>query len=381
MSFRDLTKYLLIVLFMNCSNSAICLENKLNSPCEKREQRTPINECVQETCCPTTPCKTDECCVEYTSCCRDCCDMPYRFWGSAQFLYWSTNYNFPFALPTTIDKNPISSSPRLNVTENNIQVNIVRTDHSWSPGVRVGIGFSPKCDCYDFAGYWTYYHNETHKTVTSDHSVIVAVFNEAKGSIHFNYNVADLEIGRKCSPCSKVFLRPFCGIRAAWLNQDYGVTFIGNESTFNVTIPRPVTVSIDASPAKLNLDHDIWSVGPRLGLQSKWGCFCGVSIIGDISASLLYGKIKQNIDLDFLTTEQVGSGPVNENKNFIKIHDSYWELFPSLQMLLGLSFNPFRCVRVNAGWEANFLWETSNILFFDRAISFQGLTLDVTLEF
>ena len=308
------------------------------------------------------------------------------------FLWWSTNYNFPVGATGQSIKGPqVTIQP--NVTEEMdtlTQTSVIRVDNNWNPGVRTTLIMDPWDSDIDFKVSWTYYHNKSKINQTSSINIFFGTFDSVKASLSLNYNVGDFEIGKSFYTQGNIMVRPFAGVRFAWLDQGHKV-FLNGTETNNVSPSAggPATVAVQTpTPWSINYDQRLWSVGPRIGLDSSWFKFWGLSLMGNISSSLLYGRTKQKLKFDAVTTKTNSGGSsstlqISETKG--SFPDKYWQLFPTLQLFLGLSwercFEKHRSVKLFAGWETNFLWETQNIIYFDRAISMQGLTTGIQGNF
>jgi hypothetical protein len=312
----------------------------------------------------------------------------------AEFLWWSTNYNLPFWVEGSQEKSTsqISTTPNVTLDANRTFAQVIRTGQKWSPGVRLSLGYVPGYDFMDLQFRWTYYENHAHGSGKATPLTVGIGSNNNTGgiagckvSLQLVENVADFELAKSYFTGSKVLLRPFCGVRAAWLHQNHhafyqGKTFVNPQDGF--TIPG------GDLPLHIKLKQNFWSVGPRIGLNTSWFKYCGLSVLANISTSLLYGKAHQAVNVNNKSAKEnnnSGSAQTQESTAHIVAHDKFWEIFPELQLMLGASWE--RCitrdlsVKLFASWEANFWWEASNILFFDRALSTEGLTAGIGLTF
>jgi hypothetical protein len=178
-------------------------------------------------------------------------------------------------------------------------------------------------------------------------------------------------------------LRPFCGVRAAWLHQNHHATYI------NAPFRNPNDgFTTDEQPIHVKIKQKLWAVGPRIGLNTSWFKYCGLSVLANLSTSLLYGEAHQgyNLEVNTANTNSDQIGPyTNLQQSRATAHDKFGELFPHLQLILGASWE--RCitrdlsVKLFAAWESNFWWEASNVLFFERSLSTQGLTTGIGVTF
>ncbi len=374
-----------------------CSELSSNSDC--------CNPCPPEPdCCnppPVNPCQPDPCCNPCPPVCNsnpDCCPCGYCFDYSSQFfsrtgldvfgegLFWSTNYNLPFSFMLSLSQNVASPSSTLLITTTDTQFSIQRVNNKWSPGFRAGIGGYTDCDDFDLQLIGTYYENHA-KTAFSglndalSNGVLVGPFNEAAANLQLIYRVGDIELGKNYFAFSRMLFRPFWGIRGGWLDQDHRVHYLRKTSTTLTTGPAAGTTITRPTPLTLHFDQNLWCVGPRMGLNTSWGKGGGLSWIANISASLLYGKAQQKFLFETVSDALNTAGSaVNETVTDTVSRDRFWELFPTLQLLMGVSWES--CIfKMYAAYEANFWWEASNVLIFERSISMQGLTGGIGVNF
>lgn len=333
-------------------------------------------------------------CYDYScheTSCPYCCDASGpAVGGSLEFLWWSTNYNFPVALlGDIVPGDDIVISQFVTETPVALNFSIGRTDQTWSPGGRAGLFFSPCApDGIDIRLFWTYYQNKSTASHSSPETTIFAgLLDFAKARLMLTYNAADVEFGKYLYPCADIIIRPFAGVRFIWLDQDHLIKL--NGTTTDMVGPDNAQESVmTALPQLVSLSQEVRAVGPRIGLNIDWFDWCGFRIISSGSSALAYGKTKQKLKFDITSTgtdHDDGETDLTVTKINGKVDDDYWQLFPTLQLSLGLSweycFCTGRTLSAFAAWEGNFLWETQSIIYIDRAISMQGLTIGLKTEF
>lgn len=307
------------------------------------------------------------------------CDNQGRWDIWADFLWWSSNLN---------NVTGFEAEQNTAGAETDVKVHLKRPGSHWDPGVRVGLGWNTGYDNWDIQGYWTYFYNSSKKgesPASFETNEVESLFGEGHAKARLRYNAADFEIGKSYYVSRHFFIRPFTGFHAIWtslhtsFDYDSAASATVNfpfASTGLINQPLSVTSS-GASDADVNLDIDTWGVGPKIGVNTNWGNFRGFSLVGNISTSLLYGKLmgKAKFDIDSATDIDVR----------VRDHE-YWQVMPTLQMFYGLSYaccfahgqNQFR---ISAGWESNFIWEAANFFLYDKPISMQGLTVDLRFDF
>ncbi len=303
---------------------------------------------------------------------------------SAEFLYWSTNYSLPFAFDFNLSSSQLFSQvPAVAFQSTSVKAHFIRPPQRWTPGFRLGFGGNTGFDGWELQAYYTYYSNETEKKVFSDEQTINTAWQKGKAKFHLNYQVGDLELGRIFYSSPKITIRPFCGIRGAWIDQDNHASFQGNSVSFTDAFDAQFAAD---QPLSIKIDLDVRAIGPRIGLNSNWGSYRGLSILANVSGALLYGKGNTHANVNVVSVTQNSDNAITDSQTKINVRDKFWDLFPNLQMLLGVtwgySFGKNKnMLRISASWETNFWWEAANILVFDRALSMQGLTAGIGIDF
>lgn len=329
------------------------------------------------------------------------CETGLKMGVSLDFLFWATNYNFPyyFSFSSVEESNLPITAPY--VTENtfaNIRGAISRAKQKWDPGVRATYSFYPKYDNIDVQLIGTYYHNHTTGEIGGESTMMDFFEGDSsdEGTVSLtgasvslalkHYVIGDVELGKCYNVATKVDIRPFAGLRGGWIDIHNWILW---DMTTTTTIDpgSPIDITSD-TPTLAKLKQPLWLVGPRIGLNTSWFNFSGLSIIGNISGALLYGKTYQTYTIIDVSQEGVGGEPltsVRTKTSNIKIRDHFFVLVPDLQMLLGLSWefhaNDNLSVKFYGAWEANFLWGTYNVLWLDRPISMQGFTGGISFNF
>jgi hypothetical protein len=185
------------------------------------------------------------------------------------------------------------------------------------------------------------------------------------------YQAADLEIGWAFYLAKTLALRPFFGLKGAWIDQDakfnYGGGFIPVGQTFHT-----------------HLKNDFKGAGPLIGIQSNWELGAGFSLFANAATALVVGHFDNKQEQRQLS-EVVD---FTSHNNFVS---------PFLQMIAGLAwdrnFNQERShVGLNVGFEVQNWWNQNQTeQYTDRDLpiyvrnggnlSFYGLTAQVRFDF
>lgn len=172
-------------------------------------------------------------------------------------------------------------------------------DPKWDVGFRIGLGYNTACDGWDVVAYWTRFKTHTNKRVLHPTDILTDTFAPAWGSAldiadatrarwHLDLNIADVELGREFCVSSCVTLRPFVGVRGAWVHQRYDiVSLIGD---------------LDVQVVRLKSNFD--GAGLRGGFDTEWKLgMCGFSIYGQAAASVIYGEY--HVDFDQVVAQTI----------------------------------------------------------------------------
>ncbi len=202
---------------------------------------------------------------------------------TAEWLIWQAHENgLGYAIKSPADQ-------ALSAALYNSNVKNMHFD--WDSGFRVGFGWNTPHDGWDVSTNWTWFQNKAkrHTQVSSDNALLpttnyapanatVTRFGEADARWKLHLNMIDLDLGREFFVSKWMTLRPFVGVRTAWIHQKSTYTF-SDATAINSTQVGSLLVG------KTNY----WGIGPRTGLNTQWGVGGGVSFIGNAAFSLLYG--------------------------------------------------------------------------------------------
>lgn len=237
---------------------------------------------------------------------------------------------------------------------------------NWDTGVRVGVGYKMGCDCWDVAAYYTYFRTKAHGSAYANpfdaNDFVIPLWGTFQGlntatSVHAKWrlhiDLADFELGREfcISPC--VTLRPFIGVRGAWIQQTYSI--LAQDATTASFNDGFVASQSDKFYTKFE------GVGIRTGLDSQWNLGCGLSLYGCASTSILYGRIHSRSNESDLFLSDVTSGDIDAFT--AAQHDQRHGCRYIADAAVGLRWKHSMCddsvlFTVQVGWE--------NRIFFDQ---------------
>ncbi|NGX38917.1 MAG: hypothetical protein KR126chlam1_00233 [Chlamydiae bacterium] len=267
------------------------------------------------TCCQPC-CECEPCCVPKPKKCIDCeCYTPqfydlqcdFGFYFDVEFLYWyAKEQHLPLAVESTIE--PVlreDGTPKDFL----LPKKEIFMDSRWDPGFRLGVGFNSECDGWDYYLSWTYMHNkrtrsrsvapfEDENTPSGTNVLLspwdtlypvfvdgddpqISGYDHIKGKWRLNYNVVDLELGRKYWLSQCFNFRPFVGLRGAWSRLRFRV-----KNSF-----EPTDESIhNALSTSVAYKNRIWGVGFLGGIQPTWYYSSCFALYGNANIALLWGR-------------------------------------------------------------------------------------------
>ncbi len=315
---------------------------------------------------------------------------------AADFLYWRADENdLPYAFVNT--SNVVVGGSSATLTTRGYVANV---NYNWKPGFRLGIGWDTPYDGWDVFLNWTWYRNKSSSNVVATTSASAAgglgiesmwladdldieLISSASARWRLLYNMFDLEIGRDFAVSCGLALRPFFGVRGGWINRRFNASYG----------PPDASVAILANtPGSFSSKTNAWGVGPRFGLNTTWSFPCsGFMLLGNLSTSLIYGKVYKNR----AQVVQTILGVPNFLNSSYTNKKHVWRTIPNMQLFFGLGWGDcFNCNKmyfsVKAGWEANFFWNLQHVPFAlgefevfgaSHNLSMNGLTVDFKFDF
>lgn len=289
---------------------------------------------------------------------------------TADWLYWQANETGLGYAFTQDDFNP--ATPELMGFGE-----IANPSFDWASGFRLGFGYNIPHDQWDLALVWTWYDgsandsqsssNKTNPTVFpsfihpnlyNDENIFSCLSAESDLSIHLN--VIDLDLGRQFKAGKWLSLRPYFGIRSAWVNQVYDVNYY---DLYHYDLDDKEEHFV-LNNYDTHIKNDFWGIGPKGGLGIDCGLKWGLSLFGDLSASLLYGLFETSYTESFTlpSDPEVPRVPFGEDNNF---HAGRAILDSQLGLRWNTSFSKerFRLV-IQAAWEHHMFFSQNQILRF-----------------
>lgn len=270
----------------------------------------------------------------------------------------------------------------LSTTE--IQGGHDRSPHSqWSGGERVGLGYRIPHDQWDLYVAYTHFQGEARgegegiffPVWARNPDDLSPFYSErASGEWRMNLNRGDFELGRNCLAGQWLSLRPFFGLRGETLAQGYKVVYEGGRAA-------------PSDKDRVKLHSEYWGVGMRMGVNSLWGSYRGVSVYGNGSASLLSGHF----------TVREREKMVRAHLQKMHVDDTVNNVVLDADLALGLQWDYLFSrdryhIGVKLGWEFDALFDQNQFFSFlgkqsksvkmhDGDLNVQGLALGFRFDF
>ena len=256
------------------------------------------------------------------------------------YLYWKTNEDGLYF--AQMGSNDASSNSSL-------EGKIRRIDPQWQDGMRIGVGINFPKEGYDTVFYWTSFSTNGYESTHSDEKTTIPLWAEpnfptfidtiqAIGKWDLDLNTLDLEWGRSSWFGGHLSIRPFFGLRAAYIQQNLKIHF------------KYATVAPDSllQYSRSNLHAG----GLRAGLNTRFTLPYGFAIYGIASGSMLYGEFNANYK-------------AKENQSTIaRAKDKFRKGVSSMQLGLGMGWDTHLAqdrlhIEFHIGWEQN-MWFSVN---------------------
>ncbi len=257
-----------------------------------------------------------------------------------------------------------------------------KVEFDFQSGFRVGLGVHLPYDRWEMYVNYTRFNPDGSKSV---HGSFYPLFlfegagaqgpsvAEARAHWKIEFQNLDIEISRAFYLAKTLVLRPFFGLKGAWIDQSAHMRYEGG------FIPA-------GQIFRTHFKNDFKGAGPLIGVESNWLVGAGFSFFGDVAAALVVGHFdneQQQHQLD-------GAKVVDLNSDFNLVS-------PTVQVVAGLAWNRnFNKERwhagLSAGFESQYWWgQNQTEQFTDKdfpiyvrekgGLAFYGLTLRARFDF
>lgn len=244
----------------------------------------------------------------------------------------------------------------------------VKNPHfEWSWGFRVGMDYRIPHDEWDLYLNYTQFSTNAHGKAHAEEggglfpSWVMAssptpangfFATEADAHWRLHLNLLDLELGRNCLATRYLTIRPFFGLRSAWIYQKYEVDYRGGTVV-------PANDELEAM-----MLNKFYGIGIRAGLNTLWGLGKGFSIYGNGGGSLLSGFFDVHERQVF---ERAGS-------TILSVSNHPRVGVATAEVALGLQYDRLFAhgrthFGVKLGWELNAFFNQNRLMRFTNASS------------
>lgn len=273
-------------------------------------------------------------------------------WVDGSFIYWQVaGENLELGIN---DHNAGSDDEDASVTP--MLGNVVNMDFKFKPGFQVGLGVDFGCDNWDGYAEYTYFRSkdtvsQAAYTAGQVHSFWVSpgilldesAPNFLRGAAKWraDFDFVDATVGRWYYSGKKLTFHPFFGLRAAFIRQRYGTTFVDSFGTVSMTHDKT---------------HS-WGVGPRTGVDGNWSIGRGFRFYGNGAADVLYTSYK-------IASTQTGVAAEEAGTKFIDVtQDTIGYLRTHIDLELGAGWDKyFACNKWHFDLSAGYGFQ----VFFDQ---------------
>jgi hypothetical protein len=255
--------------------------------------------------------------------CNTCWEgSPGGLFGTAEYLLVKPRRRaLDFAIVDPID-NGIPEGP------------IEALDWKTRSGLRLGAGYQLPGESWDAGLFYTYLHSNDNRALvappggtlyaTLARPNLIEQVSSASGATSLDYDVLDVEIGRRLSVGDAFWVRLSGGGRLAWIDQSVNVLYDG----------------LDADRARVRSLISFDGAGLRLGGEGHWTVGAGLSLFGRAHGSLLVGDFRSRLH----ETDNGGATLISN------VSDKFRQLVPVTELGVGIAWQG-RHLRVSLGYE------------------------------
>jgi hypothetical protein len=217
-------------------------------------------------------------------------------------------------------------------------------DFDFAAGFRVGVGLERD---WGVKLYYTHFYTNGEDAVTGDvtpnflgsrlnmphHTPSYYQSGSIRGAI--DYNVLDLDFGKRCCLSESWELRPVLGLRGAWINQAFDTAFQASWGSQWAT-------------SNEHINNDFWGIGPKLGIENSLNLWRGQRAKLDLTMNFYTAYL-----MGFWTINDIATNATDQSTTtqVVPIADRHFGAL-MFQAMLGLHLN-YRNWNATAGYEIN----------------------------
>lgn len=283
-------------------------------------------------------------------------------------------------------------------TDNFTKADVIHPSFDWKCGYRIGLGYTPPCRPWDITFDWTHFYTTISQKRSTNSNDLTNVNNQQgmfpiwaispdiisgdyvseadmKGKIYLN--LLDLDFHR-CLTCIKcIDIKPYIGLRTAWIEQGAHIHYRGGIFLTNIIEGG---VSYDGTDS-IYLKNNFWGIGPRIGFDADFFRYKKFSLYGNAAIAGLVGVFtvgQKEIYLDDVR--------YSRHKHPVRFR---WvgDLAAGISWVSPLCRNQYY-LTLKAGWEYHIFFDqlelkgdSFHLVSRNRNLDFQGVTLSCLIDF
>ncbi|MBS0653873.1 MAG: hypothetical protein JSR39_10175, partial [Verrucomicrobia bacterium] len=286
---------------------------------------------------------------------------------TADFIYWRPtvdNYQFAASGIAIVGADGVTPVPphKRGETKN--------PGFEFQPGFKVGAGLKFAHDGWDVYTNYTWLNPETFKATQSSSSGDMVgpsdpyygspTLSKVKDRFQQTFNVIDLELGRQFFLSKYLTLRPYLGLKSAWINQSQHnfLTVFNNDTNGlginSFLVPNGETITMLIQKQKV----ESWGIGIRAGIAPIWYFMKDFGLYSNLALSGMWTSYVSHLKTSFKgTITDFNTGVVSPVSGVTAdIGHSFHSVTPVIELGLGLSYIAFfhhdaYALTLSAGWE------------------------------
>ena len=286
-------------------------------------------------------------------------------------FYWNAHQDgMEYAIDDAVAVTQTAGESTILGLNNLIDAEHLTPKFDWDFGFKLGLAYAGCHDGWDIGVLWTWFkgNSDDHTEAEfDDNHTLLPLWSSYAPSQGLNLyatdikeewtlqlNLIDIELGREFWTSKYLSLRPFIGLRVAFIDQDFDMEFRGGSwGGGNDSAPDNAAVNGFAE-----LDNNFKGAGARIGLDSTWHLGCGWGVYGNLAASIVHGRFDITHD-EYL---RLPIAPFNKRKLF-ETSENFRVSRGMLDLGLGLQWETLFC---ECEWAFTLQLGYENHMFFNQ---------------
>lgn len=309
------------------------------------------------------------------------------FTFSADFIWWKSQLAGTTYAGTGVQDGNVNVPSFTNPKKGRLTT----PNYNFQPGFKLGASYDTSHDGWDLAATWTWLNGDENRnhldskpqlgesmtgvTVTPVTGALATVpVLKASSEYEQRFNVLDLELGRNFFISHRIALRPFGGLKTAWITEDLLLHFT---TTGNSALLGSQTYRINQ-----HRHQHMWGLGMRGGINSVWQFNNKWGVYGDFAATALWSDFHVRVK-DKYTNATTGAEFKDAHTGVtITQVNMVFEAGMGLTYMTWFSNDQYQ-FKFKAGWEEQVWLNFNNFTGLNQSgnLTLQGLTLMASLGF